>query len=122
MKNIWKYIVICLGCFFLIGCDNTNNNQQEPDEPEEKIYNVSLLIDDEIKDFIDFETEYEVKENESFNLPVVLSQTFNTFEETNSNGVFEYVMNENKLTIIGWTHNNKLVNEESVVITKDTTF
>ena len=79
MKNIWKYLIICFVCFLTFGCDKEHVHQyiegicecgeKDPNYVEEKTYKVTLVIDDEIKDYIDIETENEVKENEEFTLP-----------------------------------------------------
>ena len=79
MKNIWKYLIICFVCFLTFGCDKEHVHQyiegicecgeKDPNYVEEKTYKVTLVIDDEIKDYIDIETENEVKENEEFILP-----------------------------------------------------
>ena len=35
MKNIWKYLIIVFGLFFLIGCGEKPEEPVEPEIPEE---------------------------------------------------------------------------------------
>lgn len=141
MKNIWKYLLICFVCFLTFGCDKEHVHQYiegkcecgeiDPNYVEEKTYKVTLKIDEEIKEFIDIENEYEVKENEDFILQYLEVEDqhsryyISNYSESN---IFVQEM-FNNYSIIGWwcEETNELIKPHpqratTITVDQDLTF
>ena len=141
MKNIWKYLLICFVCFLTFGCDKEHVHQYiegkcecgeiDPNYVEEKTYKVTLKIDEEIKEFIDIENEYEVKENEDFILQYLEVEDqhsryyISNYSESN---IFVQEM-FNNYSIIGWwcEETNELIKphpqrDTTITVDQDLTF
>jgi len=141
MKNIWKYLLICFVCFLTFGCDIEHVHQYiegkcecgetDPNYVEEKTYKVTLKIDEEIKEFIDIENEYEVKENEDFILQYLEVEDqhsryyISNYSESN---IFVQEM-FNNYSIIGWwcEETNELIKphpqrDTTITVDQDLTF
>ncbi len=141
MKNIWKYLLICFVCFLTFGCDKEHVHQYiegkcecgeiDPNYVEEKTYKVTLKIDEEIKEFIDIENEYEVKENEEFILSYLeLEDQHSRYYISNYSEANIFVQEMfNNYSIIGWwcEETNELIKphpqrDTTITIDQDLTF
>ena len=132
MKNIWKYIVVFFAFFLLVGCTNNNepNSGNDSEEPEEITYKVKFVIDDEIKEYVNLETEYEVKENEKFTLPKVNIEDQHKSYKITKNSSYTMMFVTEKIvdySIKGWyceeterfvTYNNEI----TITVEQDLTF
>ena len=141
MKNIWKYLLICFVCFLTFGCDKEHVHQYiegkcecgeiDPNYVEEKTYKVTLKIDEEIKEFIDIENEYELKQNEDFILQYLEVEDqhsryyISNYSESN---IFVQEM-FNNYSIIGWwcEETNELIKphpqrDTTITVDQDLTF
>lgn len=113
MKHIWKFIVISLFSFLLTCCN----------QPKEDVYyKVYLNIQEpQLFESYAFQEYYEVKEDESFILPVLNSSDIvNLYQETSSENIKELIQTTYMINYSGWfDEQNNLLNNE-VVITEDT--
>ncbi len=113
MKHIWKFIVISL-FYFLLTCCN---------QPKQDVYyKVYLNIQEpQLFESYAFQEYYEVKEDESFILPVLNSSDIvNLYQETSSENIKELIQTTYMINYSGWfDEQNNLLNNE-VVITEDT--
>lgn len=114
MKNIWKYLVVAVFAFLLVGCDT---------KPKEDVYYKVYVevLDQFVKDQYDLPEFYEVKENEYLELPVIpINESIFISESKSSDGQLEYIMTEYLLKSSTWLNSDgSTINDSKIQVTKD---
>ena len=114
MKNFWKYLVVAVFAFLLVGCDT---------KPKEDVYYKVYVevLDQFVKDQYDLPEFYEVKENEYLELPVIPSnESIFISESKSSDGQLEYIMTEYLLKSSTWLNSDgSTIDDSKIQVTKD---
>ena len=114
MKNIWKYLVVAVFAFLLVGCVT---------KPKEDVYYKVYVevLEQFVKDQYDLPEFYEVKENEYLELPVIPSnESIFISESKSSDGQLEYIMTEYLLKSSTWLNSDgSTIDDSKIQVTKD---
>lgn len=113
MKRIGKILLVSILSFLLIGCNKKN---------EDVFFKVYLNISEpQLFESYNFSEFYEVKENESFTLPLLNSEdVVELYQEESSDTTKELIQTKYIISNAGWLDEENNLISDSFEVTKDT--
>lgn len=113
MKHIGKILLVSILSFLLIGCNN---------QKKDVYFKVYLNISEpQLFESYNFSEFYEVKENESFTLPLLNSEdVVELYQEESSDSTKELIQTKYVINYTGWLDEENNLISDSFEVTKDT--
>ena len=137
MRKIYIFIIILL-LFFSYSCKNKINNNNNNDNYNENTNNnnnnnnnnnqeenliITLNYNDELKEFITYNQNYEIKKDEEFVFPELESKKYIVDDVLLEEDIVIYTRKIYDFTFYGWkTNDNNLIENNSVKVEESTTF
>ncbi|MBE6130966.1 MAG: hypothetical protein E7183_04520 [Erysipelotrichaceae bacterium] len=124
MKKIYIFIAVFL-LLFSYSCRNkiNNNNNNKNDNNQESDLKITLNYSDELKDFITYDQNYEIKKDEEFVFPQIESKIYIVDNTVLEEDTVIYTRSIYDFTFYGWkTTDNILIENNSVKVEESTTF